>query len=138
MRIAVRNLTALGVGVLLIAGVLLAFEAVSGWWLIYLGIPVGLAVALVIARRYPAPQAAFAGALITLGIILLFVLPGLTYKWLAGDWASGPDCDGFCMSNNGGFVFALFILGVIAVPAAFAGGFIAGVASLAGVRPVAK
>jgi hypothetical protein len=138
VRIALDALLVLAVAAAVAGGGLLVFEPVSPWGLLYAGAPIALAVALVVARRYSFLKAAVAGALVTGGVILVFVLPGLTYKWLAGDWASGPDCDGFCMSNDGGFVFALFILAVIAVPLAVAGGIISAVASLAGTRRVAE
>lgn len=135
MRILVRPLIVIAVAALFVAGVLLASEAVSPWFLLYLGAPTGLAAALVVARKYPPLKAASVGALVTLGIVLLFVLPGIVVKWLSGDWASGPYCDGFCMTNTGGFIFALFVLMAVAVPAAVAGGFISAIASIAGVRP---
>jgi hypothetical protein len=125
----------IAVGALIIAGLLLALVSVHPVFLLWLGLPMVLAVALVIARKFSPPKATLVGALVTLGIILLVVLPGIVVKWLSGDWASGEYCDGFCMTNTEGFIFALFILTMVAVPAAIAGGIISAIASFVGVRP---
>jgi hypothetical protein len=138
VRIAFDGLLVFLVGAFLVAGGLVATEAVQLWYVLYLAVPVGLAVALVIARRYSVLKAAWVGAAIAGGIAIAALLPFLTARWISGDFASGPECDGFCMTNDEGFAFALFILGFVALAASVAGGFIAAVASLAGVRPVGK
>ncbi len=123
------------IGGLIIAGVLLAFVSVHPAFLLWLGLPLVLAVALVIARRHPPIEAAFVGALVAFGLILLVALPTIILKWLSGDWASGDYCDGFCMTNTGGFIFALSLLMFVAVPSAIAGGIMSAIASFVGVRP---
>ncbi len=123
------------IGGLITAGALLALVSVHPVFLLWLGLPLVLAVALVIARRRSPIEAAFVGGFVTFGLILLVALPTIVLRWLVGDWASGEPCDGFCMTNTEGFIFASFILMVVAVSAALAGGIMSAIASLVGVRP---
>jgi hypothetical protein len=128
------------IAALVVAGVLLgAFVATPlhiAWAaLIYLGLPVGLAVGFVILRRYRPSKAALVGALVAGGVIFAIIVPALAVSFLLGHLASDPDCDGFCHSNAGGLLFGLFILPFFAVPVAIAGGVVAAVASYVGIRP---
>ncbi len=102
---------------------------------LYGALPIGLAVALVIWRRYSPPRAAVAGALVTFGAIGLVIVPLIVLIALSGGYASGEHCDGFCTTSTGGFILALFFLFVSAVPVAIAGGIVSAVASFAFARP---
>ncbi len=123
------------IGALVVLGLLLSLVGVNPIALLWLGLPIGLFVALATARQYSPPKAALVGALGTLGIILVVVLPRIVVKWLSGEWDTGEYCDGFCMTNTEGFIFALFIVTMVAVPAAIAGGIMSAIASFVGVRP---
>jgi len=128
------------VGALIFAGVLLgAFVTTPlhiGWaGLVYLGLPVGLATAFVVHRRFAPAKAALAGGLVAGGVIFAVFVPALLIGFLLGDLASDEDCDGFCHSNTGGLIFGLFVLPFSAVPVAIVGGIISAIASFVGVRP---
>ena len=121
-------------GALIIGGVLLGLAPQRPLGMMFLVLPIGLAVAFVVMRRYAPSKAVVVGAVVAVGSTVLVVLPAIFVTMLSGDFASGPNCDGFCTTNTSGFVLALFLLVVSAIPVAIAAGIISAIASLVGVR----
>jgi hypothetical protein len=127
-------------GALIIAGALLgAFVGTPlniAWaGLIYLGLPVGLALVFVVSRRYRPSKAALLGGLTAAGVIIAVIYPALFVSFLLGDLATDADCDGFCHGNAAGLILGLLLMPLWTVPVAITGGIVSAVASYVGVRP---
>jgi len=124
---------------LIVAGVLLGLFADSPLGfvgaLVYLGPPIGLAVAFVVTRKY-APMPAFvAGSLVAVGAFTLIILSAVFVMFLSGNLAAEQNSDGLGATNVERFFLALFVLAITSPFLAFAGGIVSAIASLVGVRP---
>jgi hypothetical protein len=96
----------------------------------WLAIPIAIVTAIVVARRAAPLPALLLGALATFGLVVAVIFPIIVINALQGDFDNTDYCDGFCMTNTEGFVFATFIMLFIAVPTSLAGGVISLIASL--------
>jgi hypothetical protein len=110
--------------------IILVVLAEIGWWFGTMLVPIGVGIAVAVARRNDPLTALFTGGLVTLGVIALVLVPMIAYAAVSGQLDTrGPDCDGFCTSTSGGVILMTVIAAVIAVPTAIAGGVISMIAS---------
>jgi hypothetical protein len=126
-----RTLLIATVVLIVLATLMAGFTGFYGLWL---AVPVGLAVAVVVARHRQPVQGAALGAALTFSVIVAVVVPQLVVKAIAGGFDNTDYCDGFCFTNGEGFLFASYIMLFIALPAALAGGLISLVASVVSAR----
>ena len=135
-------------GALIIAGVLLGLfevnpegplEAVYVLG-VFVGLPAGLAVALILIRRYRPSRAAKAGARVAVFAHGLILIPLFVVAFLLGDLATDDDdyCEILCFTNTGGLLWALFWLPFTAGAVGIAGGITSAIASRVGVRPASS
>ncbi|HEY5639249.1 MAG TPA: hypothetical protein VIW01_04305 [Dehalococcoidia bacterium] len=116
--------------VIIVGVMLLAPAMVLIYPYAYVAIPVCLAAGFVVLRRHSPGLALLTGALATVGIMVAAVLPFMALIALMGEYDAGENCDGFCTTNEGGFVIAVLILMVVAFPAAVIGGIVSALASV--------
>lgn len=126
MRMA-RTLVLLAI-VLIVLSILAA--GFSGFYGLWLAVPIAIAVTVVAARHARPRKATFQGAGLTFGIIVGTVFPQLVIRAILGGFDNTDYCDGFCFTNSEGFLFATYILLFIAIPTTVAGGIISLITSL--------
>lgn len=114
--------------VLIVLAILVA--GFSGFYGLWLAVPLALAVAVVTARHTRPLKAVFQGAAVTFGIIVGVVFPQLVIRAIQGGFDNTDYCDGFCFTNGEGFLFATYIMLFIAIPTAITGGIVSLIASL--------
>jgi hypothetical protein len=102
----------------------------SGFYGLWLAVPVALAVAIVAARRMRPLKATFVGAAVTFAVVVAAIFPQLLIRGIQGGFDNTDYCDGFCFTNSEGFLFATYIMLFIAIPTGIVGGIIALITSL--------
>lgn len=104
------------------------------WTLLYALVPIGLAAGLVVLRGHPPLLAVVTGSLATFAFIVIMRLPVILIIAASNGFDTGDYCDGFCMSNEEGFIVAVILMVILAIPIAIAGGIVSAVASFSARR----